>query len=264
MGLSNENKNRVRKSKNGKNGKRLSSYEIDQAYDDARVASEFTTFKRVKLNEKQEILYKGIQENIIISVAGPAGTAKTFTCCYAALEALKKNEIKKIYLVKPLETSGEQTGFLPGDLASKISPFLQSFLDNLHEMAMEKDVKAMLMSGVIEFVPLAFMRGRTLKDCYIIADELQNSDIKQLMTLITRLGKNGKIMLIGDQSQNDINKRYVAFDFFIEKILGVEEGIYHFKFDRSDIVRHPLLIKIIDKYEEAKNNNTLPETKNRN
>lgn len=259
MALSQDNKKRVKK------GKKLSSHEIEEAYDDARVASEFTTFKRVQLKPKQKLLYEGIQKNIITTVSGPAGTAKTFTCCYAAMEALKKQEIKKIYLVKPLETSGEEVGFLKGSLEEKTAPFIQSFLDNLHEMATEADIKAMFYSKVIEFVPLAYMRGRTLKNCYIIADELQNSDIKQLMTLITRLGENGKIMLIGDQSQNDINKVYLAFDYFIEKILGLEEeNIFHFKFDREDIVRHPLLIKIIDKYEKAKAENTLPSTKNKN
>ena len=131
-------------------------------------------------------------------------------------------------------------------------------------MMEQPDVEAAMLSNVIEFVPIAFMRGRTLKDCYIIADELQNCDVKQLMTLVTRMGKNTKMILIGDQNQNDINKRYVAFDFFIEKILGEDDLIFNFKFGREDIVRHPLLIKIVDNYEKAKDNGIMPDTKNKN
>lgn len=260
MALSKESKDRIKKS--GK--KKLSNYEMQEAYDDAKVASEFSTFKHVKLSKKQQDLYAGIQNNIISTITGPPGTAKTFTACYAAIEALRKGEIKKIYLVKPLETSGEETGFLPGDLDEKVAPFVASFIDNFNEMMTPGDIKSMMFTKVIEFVPIAFMRGRTLKDCYIIADELQNCDVKQLMTLITRMGKNTKTILIGDQHQNDINKRYVAFDFFIEKILKADKDVFHFRFLREDIVRHPLLIQIVDNYEKAEAEGTLPDTKNRN
>lgn len=260
MALSKESKDRIKK--NGK--KKLSNYEMQEAYDDAKVVQEFTNFKKVSLSSKQQDLYKGISKSVITTVTGPPGTSKTFTACYAAVEALRKGEIKKIYLVKPLETSGEETGFLPGDLDEKVAPFVASFLDNLNEMMEPKDLKSAMFSKVIEFVPIAFMRGRTLKDCYIIADELQNCDVKQLLTLVTRMGKNTKMMLIGDQHQNDINKRYVAFDFFIDKILGEDELIFNFKFTREDIVRHPLLIKIVDNYEKAQAEGSLPDTKNRN
>lgn len=260
MALSKESKDRIKK--NGK--KKLPNYAMQEAYDDAKVVQEFTKYKRVNLSKKQQELYEGIQRCVITSVSGPPGTSKTFSACYAAVEALRKGEIKKIYLVKPLETSGEETGFLPGDLDEKVAPFVASFLDNLNEMMEPADVKAAMFSKVIEFVPIAFMRGRTLRDCYIIADELQNCDVKQLMTLITRMGKNTKTILIGDQNQNDINKRYVAFDFFIEQILGEDDLIFNYKFGREDIVRHPLLIKIVDNYEKAQASGLLPDTKNKN
>lgn len=258
MSLSKDSRDRIKKK-----GKKLSNYEIEEAYDEARVASEFSDFKKIRLSEKQVILYEGIKNHVITTIRGAAGTAKTFTCCYAAMEALRNREVKKIYLVKPLETSGEDVGFLPGDIDQKMSPYMASFMDNLKDLVAESDLKAMMYNKVIEFVPMAFMRGRTLKDCYIVADELQNFDYKQLMTLITRMGKNCKVMLIGDQAQNDINKRMLAFDFFIDSILN-EPEVFNFKFERTDIVRHPLLIKIVDNYEKALHDNKLPETKNKN
>lgn len=259
MALSKSSKERIRKG-----GKKLSTSEMQNEYDDAKVTREFTKFKPVKLSDKQKELFDGIQNNIITTVTGPPGTSKTFSACHAAVEALRKGVIKKIYLVKPLETSGENVGFLKGTLSEKVEPYLASFLDNLYEMMLPSDVSAAMLSGVIEFVPIAFMRGRTLKDCYIIADELQNCDVKQLMTLVTRMGKNTKMILLGDSSQNDINKRFVSFDFFIDKILGEDENIFRYKFTRLDIVRHPLLIKIVDNYEKAQAEGLLPDTKNKN
>lgn len=220
------------------------------------------------------ISYKGTDNVQCISVADDKHlyvtddyivTHNTFSACYAAIEALRKGEIKKIYLVKPLETSGEETGFLPGDLDEKMKPYMQSFVDNLVEMVEGKDLQSMMQSKVIEFVPIAFMRGRTLKDAYVLIDECQNSDIKQLMTLVTRLGKNSKMIFLGDQRQNDINKRYLAFNFFVEKILDpADDDIFSFQFSREDIVRHPLLIRITDRYEDAEINGLLPDTKNKN
>lgn len=191
-------------------------------------------------------------------------THNTFTCCYHAIKLLQKGEIKKIILTKPLETSGEDIGFLPGTEKDKTAPFLNSFLDNLKEMTDGKSLKMMFDTGVIEFVPVAFMRGRTFKDAMIILDEAQNLDIKQLMTFITRFGTNSRVAIIGDGNQNDINSKYVALDYFIDKILGHDPEMFHFKFDRNDIVRHPLLIKIVDNYEAAQVRGDIPQTKKNN
>lgn len=242
----------------------MSKKEVNEALEDARIINEFCTFNKVKLSKKQAELYKGINNNIITTVTGPPGTSKTFTACYAAINALKSGNIKQIILIKPLETSGENLGFLPGTEKEKIMPFLQSFLDNFKEMVDGKDLKMFLDSDAIKFVPIAYMRGRTFKNAFIIVDEAQNADIKQLMTAVTRFSTESKLIIIGDQRQNDINAKYVALDFFIKNILGEEENIFHFKFDKSDIVRHPMIIKIIDNYENAVDNGLIPETKNKN
>lgn len=244
--------------------KRMSRAEIKEAEQEARLAREFGSFSKIKLSDKQLELYKGMESAVITTVTGPPGTSKTFTCCYHAIKLLKKGEIKKIILTKPLETSGEDIGFLPGTERDKVAPFLNSFMDNLKDMVDGNYLRQLFDSGIIEFVPVAFMRGRTFKDAFIILDEAQNLDIKQLMTFITRFGANSKVAIIGDTNQNDIGKRYVAMEYFIENILGQDESIFNFKFDRGDIVRHPLLIKIVDNYEKAVAKGDMPETKKRN
>lgn len=250
---------------NGKvSNKKLSKAEIENILDEAQNVKEFANFNKIRLTTKQLELFHGMEQAVITSVTGPPGTSKTFTCCYLAIKLLQKGIIKKIILTKPLETSGEEIGFLPGTEKDKIAPFLNSFLDNLKEMTDGKSLKMMFDTGVIEFVPVAFMRGRTFKDAMIILDEAQNLDIKQLMTFITRFGTGSRVAIIGDGNQNDINSKYVALDYFIDKILGDEPEMFHFKFDRNDIVRHPLLIKIVDNYEEAQNRGDIPETKKKN
>ena len=249
----------------GKKSNRVNSNDAYEEYlEDQEILKEFGKFLKVTLTEKQYELFCGIKNSRIISIVGPPGTSKTFTACWAAIKALQKGEVKRIVLVKPLETSGEDLGFLPGGMNDKIAPWLESFLDNLVEMVEGKTLKMMLENGTIQFQPIAFMRGRTFKDSFIICDEMQNADVKQLMTTITRFGKGSKIAIIGDSRQNDINAKYVSLDFFIEKILGEDDEIFHFKFNREDIVRDPLLIKIIDNYEKALEEGTIPQTKNRN
>jgi phosphate starvation-inducible PhoH-like protein len=231
---------------------------------DQEILREFGKFHKVSLTDKQYELFQGIRDNRIISIVGPPGTSKTFTACWAAIKALMKGEIRQIVLVKPLETSGEDLGFLPGSMSDKVAPWMESFMDNLKEMVEGRSLKMMLDSQTIQFQPIAFMRGRTLKDAFIICDEMQNADVKQLMTTITRLGQGSKIAIIGDSRQNDINERYVALDFFIDKILGDNDQMFHFKFKREDIVRDPLLIQIVDNYEKALEAGEIPDTKRRN
>lgn len=239
--------------------------DIHEAYEEYEsVNREFSSYITVKLSEKQYELFNKIKDSRIVSIIGPPGTSKTFTACYAAVKALQKGEVKRIVLVKPLETSGEELGFLPGTEKDKIAPFMESFIDNLVEMVDGKTLKMWIENGTIKFQPIAYMRGRTFKDSFIICDEMQNADIKQLMTTITRLGSNSKICIIGDSRQNDINEKYVALEFFINEILGEDEQIAHFRFERADIVRDPLLIKIIDNYEKAISEGKLPNTKRKN
>lgn len=244
--------------------KKLTRDEVDEAHEAAKAALEFADFNKIRLSPKQLDLYHGMEDAIITTVTGPPGTSKTFTTCYFAIKLLRKQKIKKIILTKPLETSGEDLGFLPGTERDKVAPFLNSFVDNLKEMVSGPALKMMFESGVIEFVPVAYMRGRTFKDAYIILDEAQNLDVKQLMTFITRFGTNSRVSIIGDENQSDISRRHVALDYFIENILGEDPEIFNFKFGREDIVRHPLLIKIVDNYEAAKERGDIPDTKRRN
>lgn len=243
---------------------RMSRAELKELEQDARVAREFGGFAKVKLTDRQLELYKGMEDAVITTVTGPPGTAKSFVSLYYAVKLLKRGEAKKIILVKPIETSGEDIGFLPGTQQDKIQPYLNSFLDNLKEMVDGPYMKQLFDSGIIEFVPVAFMRGRTFKNTVIVADECQNLDVKQLMTMVTRLGENSSMVIIGDTNQNDISRRYVALDYFIKNILGEDPSIFNFKFERADIVRHPLLIKITDNYEKAQERGDMPDTKKRN
>jgi phosphate starvation-inducible PhoH-like protein len=236
----------------------------DEYLDNEKINREFGSYKTVKLSEKQYELFNGIKNSRISTIIGPPGTSKTFTACWAAVKALQKGEIKRIILVKPLETSGEDLGFLPGSEKDKVQPFMESFLDNLVEMVDGKTLKMFIDNGTIKFEPIAYMRGRTFKNSFIICDEMQNADIKQLMTTITRFGEGSKIAIIGDSRQNDINEKYVALDFFVKEILGEDDQMFHFKFDRHDIVRDPLLIKIIDNYEKALSEGRIPGTKRKN
>lgn len=226
--------------------------------------SEFSNFNSVSLSKKQYELFNKIKDSRITTIIGPPGTSKTFTACWAALKSLQKGEISKIILVKPLETSGEDLGFLPGSEKDKVQPYMESFIDNLTEMVDRDTLNLYLHEGFIKFVPIAYMRGRTFKNAFIICDEMQNADIKQLMTTITRMGEGSKVCIIGDSRQNDINEKYVSLEYFIDFILGKDDEISHFKFTREDIVRDPLLIKIIDNYEAAVERGDLPTTKRRN
>jgi phosphate starvation-inducible PhoH-like protein len=248
--------------------KRKGKINTHEAYDEylenEAVNREFGSYKTVKLTEKQYELFKGLKNSRISTITGPPGTSKTFTACWAAVKALQKGEVKRIILVKPLETSGEDLGFLPGTEKDKVQPFMESFIDNLTEMLEGKTLKMFIDNGTIKFEPIAYMRGRTFKDAFIICDEMQNADIKQLMTTITRFGQGSKIAIIGDTRQNDINEKYVALEFFIKEILGEDDQMFHFRFEREDIVRDPLLIKIIDNYEKALSEGKIPNTKRRN
>lgn len=244
---------------------KLNTQEVyDEYLNNTQVNNEFGTFKKVSLSDKQYELFNGIKDSRISTIIGPPGTSKTFTACWAAVKALQSGEIKRIVLVKPLETSGEDLGFLPGSEKDKVGPYMESFLDNLVEMVDGKSLKMFLDNGTIKFEPIAYMRGRTFKNSFIICDEMQNADIKQLMTTITRFGYGSKICIIGDSRQNDINEKYVALEFFVNEILGEGDQMFHFKFDRSDIVRDPLLVRIIDNYEKAMVDGKIPQTKRRN
>jgi phosphate starvation-inducible PhoH-like protein len=184
---------------------------------------------------------------------GPAGTAKTFVACYAALTAICEGSQKKILLARPAVEAGESLGFLPGTIDEKIAPYMQGYLSNMGKIIGTPDVLKNLVSRkVIEMEPLAFMRSQTFDDTILILDEAQNADLRQIMLVVTRMGKNSKIIICGDLTQWDIKNRRKDLLIFSEKVSKGVEGCETFEFTREDIVRNPILIHLTDNYEKYK------------
>ena len=211
--------------------------------------------RTINLKPSQESYCQKIMTNEITFCYGPAGTSKTFTACLAALKLYMSGKIKKIILSKPIQESGEKLGFLPGEIKDKIDPFMESYRSNLVKLLHDPSCVGWLeATGVIEFRPLAYMRGATFENCLMILDEAQNADFKQLMLFITRMGKDSKVLICGDVSQYDIAKSKVALPEFIKLLEGVNNlGIHKFK--DEDIVRNKILIQIAERYEKWKSEN---------
>lgn len=211
--------------------------------------------RQITLKNSQGEYLDKIISNDITFCYGPAGTSKTFTACLAALKLYTGGKIKKIILSKPIQESGEKLGFLPGDIKDKIDPFMESYRSNLVKLLNEPSNVGWLESmGVIEFRPLAYMRGATFDNCLMILDEAQNADFKQLMLFITRMGKDSKVLICGDVSQYDIAKSKVALPEFIQLLNGIN-GLAIHQFKDEDIVRNKILIQITDRYEKWKSTN---------
>ncbi len=204
-----------------------------------------------KLTPKQHELVKLLNnpKNKIIIIKGPAGTAKTYTVCYYAILSLCMRQYDKIILTKPLEEAGEKVGYLPGDLADKINPFFQSFKSNIEKMLSPDRVQKLFEKKNIEYQPLAFMRGNSYDKTLQILDEIQNSDIRQLIMFVTRMGQNSKVVLMGDEMQYDIPNRLSGINHMIKMTQGME-GVAHFSFTREDIMRDKILIELTLRYEK--------------
>lgn len=245
--------------------KKLSKYELEEVerYNNSKTTDTFVKIEKLDftLTPKQKKVLSILEKNKIITVTGPPGTSKTFIVCYAAVQALLVGKCKRIILSKPTEVlSGTRDpGALPGSLEEKMAVYAESFTDSFEEFLSPKDFKYLWDSKKIEFKPAQFLRGRSLKDSYIIIDEFQNFDIKALKSIVTRLGRNSKIVFMGDTRQNDINKKYVAVDTFV-KIIQPIDGCENFKFEREDIVREQILIDIIDRFEEFEDGGKMPNT----
>lgn len=231
---------------------------------DRTVINEFIKLKDLdfELTNKQKHLVRILKSNSIITVVGPPGTSKTFISCYAAIQEFLKGKYDKIILCKPTEVlSGtKDPGALPGTLDEKMAVYAESFFDAFEEFLDAKDFKHLWDSRAIEFKPAQFLRGRSIKNAFIIIDEFQNFDSKALKSIVTRKGRGSTIVFMGDTRQNDINKKHVAVDVFNQLIEEMGEGCAAFKFERADIVRDPLLIKLMDKWEEYEDKGKWPDT----
>lgn len=201
------------------------------------------------INQKRYLQY--INKNDIVLAVGPAGTGKTYLAMAAAIHALLKNEVSKIILTRPAVEAGEALGFLPGDLTEKILPYLRPLYDAMYDMLGVEETELLLEKHVIEIAPLAYMRGRTLSNAYIILDEAQNTTHEQMMMILTRLGDSSRIIVTGDISQVDLPKTKISGLKEAIHTLSNIEGIKIFYFENKDIMRHPLVQKIIEAYQQS-------------
>lgn len=200
----------------------------------------------------QQKLVTACNSNDLIFAIGPAGTGKTYTAIAMAVKALKNREIRKIILSRPAVEAGERLGFLPGDLKEKIDPYLQPLYDALGDMIPPKKLEDFIKDKVIEIAPLAFMRGRTLSNAFVILDEAQNTTINQLKMFLTRMGLNTKFIITGDKTQIDLPRKNDSGLLQAMHILKGIDDISIVKFDQNDIVRHKLvrdIVKAYDKYQ---------------
>jgi len=197
----------------------------------------------------QRVLIEEAQKNDMIFAIGPAGTGKTYTAIALAVRALKNREIKRIILSRPAVEAGERLGFLPGDLKEKIDPYLQPLYDALMDMIPAKKLEEYIKDGTIQIAPLAFMRGRTLSNAFVILDEAQNTTINQLKMFLTRMGLNTKFIITGDVTQIDLPSRSNSGLLHAMKILGNVKSISIVKFNKKDIVRHRLVRDIVEAYD---------------
>lgn len=181
---------------------------------------------------------------------GPAGTGKTYLAVATAIAALREGKVSRIILTRPAVEAGEALGFLPGDLYEKIMPYLRPLHDALHDMLPPEDVQKHMERGIIEIAPLAYMRGRTLNNAFIILDEAQNSTMEQMFMFLTRLGINSKAVITGDETQIDLPTHKQSGLLEAHRVLRHIEGVAVVEFSRSDVVRHPLVQRIIAAYEE--------------
>ena len=205
------------------------------------------------LNQREMV--KQSEENDMLFAIGPAGTGKTYTAVALAVRALKQKQVKRIILTRPAVEAGENLGFLPGDLKEKLDPYLQPLYDALLDMLPPEKLVDYSEQGIIQIAPLAFMRGRTLDNAFVILDEAQNATESQIKMFLTRMGKSAKFIITGDVTQIDLPKNQPSGLLLAQKILPKTEGISFVTLDERDVIRHQLVKKIIkafNKLEKAK------------
>ena len=203
-------------------------------------------------SEKQKNYVKALHESDIVISAGPAGTGKTFLAVAVALTMLLEKKIERIILSRPAVEAGERLGFLPGDMREKVDPYLRPLYDSLYDLLDYEKIQKKIEVGDIEIAPLAFMRGRTLKNSFAILDEAQNATDTQIKMFLTRIGENSKIVINGDPSQIDLPNKSLSGLIRSKKILGHLKEITTIDFDHNDVVRHHLVSKIVKAYSDNK------------
>jgi len=201
----------------------------------------------------QKLYLQSMLAHPIVFGIGPAGTGKTYLAMAAAVNALLKNQVERVILTRPAVEAGEALGFLPGDLREKILPYLRPLYDALHDMLDTEDVSRLTEKGVIEIAPLAYMRGRTLAHAFVVLDEAQNTTPEQMMMFLTRLGEESRMVVTGDITQIDLPRSKQSGLLEVRHILKDIPGIDFHTFSGADVVRHPLVAKIIEAYDAYRN-----------
>ena len=204
--------------------------------------------------QNQVKLVEMMRKNDMVFAVGPAGTGKTYVGVALAVKALKEKQVRRIILTRPAVEAGENLGFLPGDLKEKLDPYMQPLYDALRDMIPTEKLNAFIEAGIIEIAPLAFMRGRTLDNAFVILDEAQNTTHAQMKMFLTRMGRNAKFMITGDPGQIDLPRKVSSGLKEAMLILQNVQGISFLHLDDKDVVRHPLVRSIIEAYKTIENN----------
>jgi phosphate starvation-inducible PhoH-like protein len=244
-------------------------YAIRMISDDQKVDLEDIFLDTVYISSRRRVItpkslaqkryIDAIRKYDLVIGIGPAGTGKTYLAMAMAVASLVKQEVERIVLTRPAVEAGEKLGFLPGDIAEKVNPYLRPLYDALHDMMDFERVSKLVVRGVIEVAPLAFMRGRTLNDAFVILDEAQNTGPEQMKMFLTRLGYSSKAVITGDITQVDLPENKTSGLIEIQGILKGTEGIEFVYFSDKDVVRHPLVQEIIKAYERAEERRNRPK-----
>ena len=233
----------------------VDKFMIDEKIKNKNISDIIKTPKKsvIPRSEKQKEYVRALRQSDIVISAGPAGTGKTFLAVAVGLTLLLDKKIERIILSRPAVEAGERLGFLPGDLKEKVDPYLRPLYDSLYDLFDYEKIQRMIEIGDIEIAPLAFMRGRTLKNSFAILDEAQNATDTQIKMFLTRIGENSKIVINGDPSQIDLPNKSTSGLSRSKKLLGHLDEITVVDFDHSDVVRHPLVSKIVKAYSDKDN-----------
>ena len=233
----------------------IDKFMIEEKVKNKNVSDIIKTPKKsvIPRSEKQKEYVRALRQSDIVISAGPAGTGKTFLAVAVGLTLLLDKKIERIILSRPAVEAGERLGFLPGDMKEKVDPYLRPLYDSLYDLFDFEKIQRMIEVGDIEIAPLAFMRGRTLKNSFAILDEAQNATDTQIKMFLTRIGENSKIVINGDPSQVDLPQKNMSGLNRSKKLLGHLSEISVVDFDHSDVVRHPLVSKIVKAYSDQEN-----------